>query len=155
MPQLETLHLESPTPLTPQATPLISEPSHAVTLPSLTKFHITASAKDCALALAHLMLPVLTQLVVCPKSLDREGEDVQLVITFVARIVYRLHGTEPLRSIQISGERARAEVVAWTTTGADVKVCNCSMHQFPHAWCSLRQAVTGIIGWTPRYSTPY
>ena len=59
MPQLETLILHSATPLALHAAPLISQPSRAATLPSLTGFHISASAGDCALTLAHLVLHAL------------------------------------------------------------------------------------------------
>ncbi|KAF8471442.1 hypothetical protein DFH94DRAFT_674461, partial [Russula ochroleuca] len=68
MPQLETLILHSATPRAPPDAPLISQPSRAVTLPSLTGFHISASARGCALALAHLVLPALSWLHVDAKS---------------------------------------------------------------------------------------
>ncbi|KAF8481684.1 hypothetical protein DFH94DRAFT_732388 [Russula ochroleuca] len=113
MPQLETLVLQSATPLAPRAAPLISDTSPTVTLPSLTKFHISASAKDCTLALAHLVLPALSRLHVEAESHEWEGGDVRLLIPYVARNAYRLQGTEPLRSISISGERNRAKVLAW------------------------------------------
>ncbi|KAF8481675.1 hypothetical protein DFH94DRAFT_404322 [Russula ochroleuca] len=116
MPQLETLFLQYATPL---ATGRIRA-SRAITLPSLTRFHISASAEDCALALAHLVLPALIWLHVNAES--HEVEEVHLVIPYVARNV--LQGTEPLRSILISGEETRAEVVAWTMPDADVKVCD-------------------------------
>jgi hypothetical protein len=120
--QLETLTLQFATPLAPLAAPLSSGPSLAVTLPSLTRFHISASAKDCALALAHVVLPALTWLYVNAKSHERGGEDVRLVIPYVARNVHGLQGIEPLRSILISGERTRAEVLAWTMPDAEITV---------------------------------
>jgi hypothetical protein len=120
MPQLKELSLRSATPLASLADPLISR---TVTLPSLTHFHIGASAKDCAFALAHLVLPTLTWLHVDIESYDREGEDVLLVIPYVVRNVYVLQDIEPIRSILIAGERKCAEVLTWTTPGADVKVC--------------------------------
>ncbi|KAF8481687.1 hypothetical protein DFH94DRAFT_732396 [Russula ochroleuca] len=110
MPQLETLILENATPLAPLAAPFISEPSRAVTLPSLTRFHISASAKDCALALAHLVLPALTWLHVDAESHDGGGEDVLLVIPYVSRNVYGLRDTEPLRSLLICGWRSGVTV---------------------------------------------
>jgi hypothetical protein len=120
MPQLKELSLQSATPLASLADPLISR---TVTLPSLTHFHINASAKDCALALAHLVLPTLTWLRVNVESHDREGEDVLPVIPYVVRNVCVLQDIEPIRSIMIAGERKCTEVYAWTTPGADVKVC--------------------------------
>jgi hypothetical protein len=99
MPNLKTLSLQHATPLARQASPLISEPSRTITFPSLTHFHIHALAKDCALALAHLLLPTLTWLHVDVKSHDQEGGDVRLVIPYIARNVYVLQDIEPIRSI--------------------------------------------------------
>ncbi|KAF8481686.1 hypothetical protein DFH94DRAFT_404420 [Russula ochroleuca] len=122
MPQLETLILENATPIAPPAGPLISQPSRAATLPSLTRFHISASARDCALALAYLVLPALTELRVDAESQEWEGGDVQLLIPYVARNVCGLLDTEPLRSILISCERTRIEVVAWAMPDADLNL---------------------------------
>ena len=127
MPQLETLILQFASPTTSPAASLIPEPTRTVTLPSLTKFHIFAAAKDCALALAHLVMPALTSLQVDAKSLNWEGEDVRVLIPYVARNVHGLQSTEPLRSMLISSETGRIKVVAWTTPGADVKECNPSI----------------------------
>ena len=121
MPQLETLILEYATPHAPRTAPLISQPSHAATLPSLTGFHLAASAKDCAFALAHLVLPALSWLHVNAESHDRDARDVYLLIPYVTRNVYGL-GMEPLRSILISGEGDRAKVLGWTMPDADIKV---------------------------------
>ena len=120
MPQLETLILEYATPHAPRTAPLISQPSHAATLPSLTGFHLAASAKDCAFALAHLVLPALSWLHVNAESHDRDARDVYLLIPYVTRNVYGL-GMEPLRSILISGKGTRAEVLGWTMPDADIK----------------------------------
>jgi hypothetical protein len=60
MPQLKLLSLQSATPVAPQGDPRISR---TITLPSLTHFHINEyHARDCAFALAHLVLPTLTRL---------------------------------------------------------------------------------------------
>ena len=93
-------------------------------LPSVIYFRIDASAKDCALALAHLVLPSLTRLQVDVKSFDREGEDALLVIPYVFKEVYVLQDIEPIRSILIAGGRASTEVLTWTTPGDDVKACS-------------------------------
>ncbi|KAH9984213.1 hypothetical protein BJV77DRAFT_212406 [Russula vinacea] len=127
MPQLETLILytSNDTELTPlAAAPLKSRSSRVVTLPSLTGLHISASARDCAFALAHLVLPALSWLHVNAESHDQEGRDVRLVIPHVTQNVYGLQGTEPLRTILISGGRARAKVVAWTMPDIEVSVSN-------------------------------
>jgi hypothetical protein len=121
MPQLKTLVLSYATPLVPLTTAFMPEPSRTVTLPSLTKFHISAFAKDCVLALAHLVLPALTCLHVNAESHERDGEDVRLLIPYVSRNVYVLQDTELLRSILVDGKSERAEVVAWTMFDADLK----------------------------------
>jgi hypothetical protein len=118
------LSLQYATPLAPLASPFISEPSRTITLPFLTHFSIHALAKDCALALAHLLLPTLTRLHVDVKSRDEEGEDVRLVIPYVARNVYVLQDIKPIRSILIAGERTCAEVYAWAMPDVDAEVCD-------------------------------
>ena len=124
MPQLEELSLQSATPVAPRTGPLISESLRSSTLTSLTRFYISDFPKECALAVAHLMLPALTLLHVDVESRDFDGEDVQLVIPYVARSVCGMQDIEPLRSILFSGEKRRAEVLVWTTPDADAKVCN-------------------------------
>ena len=120
MPQLETLILQSATPQAPQALKLIS-PSRPATFPSLVRFHISASARDCALALAHLTLPALTWLHVDAESYDSEGGDAHFLIPYVARKVHVLQDIKLLRSVLISGERTRVEVLAWSISDADFK----------------------------------
>jgi hypothetical protein len=122
MPKLETLSLQSATPLAALAGPLISEHSRTITHPSITHFHIDDSAKDCALALAHLLLPTLARLHINVKSYDEDGEDVKLLIPYVARNVYVLQDIEPIRSILIAGERTCADVYGWAMPDADVEI---------------------------------
>jgi hypothetical protein len=121
MPQLKELSLRDATPVAPLAHPLISR---TVSLPSLTHFTIDASAKDCALALAPLLLPTLTWLHVDIISHDEESEDVQLLIPYIARNVHVLQDIESIRSILIAGEQTYAEVCAWVMPDADVEVHN-------------------------------
>jgi hypothetical protein len=122
MPQLEALILHYATPLAAQCPPLISEPDRTVTLPFLTQIDITASAEDCAVALAHLVLPALTWLHVNADSHHWEGNDVRAVIPHISRNAHGPQDTEPLRSILISGEKTRAEVFVWTVPDVDVEV---------------------------------
>jgi hypothetical protein len=124
MPQLETLILQYASPSAPVAASLISEPSRTVTLPSLITFHISVSAKDCALALAHLVMPAVTSLHVDAKSYQVDGEDVGPLISYAAQFVCGLQGTEPLRSILIFGKRRQAKVHAWTMPDADLEECD-------------------------------
>ena len=124
MPQLEELSLQSATPLAPPTGSLMSEPLRCATLPSLNRLYISDIPKEFALAITHLELPALTRLHVGVKSHVWNGEDVRLVIPCVAQTVCGMQDIEPLRSILFSGERKRAEVLAWTMPDADVKVCN-------------------------------
>jgi hypothetical protein len=54
------------------------------------------------------------------ESLESEGEDVRLLIPYVARSSNELQGTESLRNMQISGTRRSARVLAWTMPDADL-----------------------------------
>jgi F-box-like len=122
MPQLKRLILHSATPLASLCAPLISGPDHTVTLPSLTQFDISASAEDCTVALAHLVLPALTWLHVNAESHNFNGDDVRGVIPHIARNAHGSQDTEPLQSVLISGERRRAEILVWTVPDADMEV---------------------------------
>ena len=124
MSQLKTLLLDNATPAVSVDNPLISGPQCTVTLPSLTHFHITTSAKGCALALAHLVLPALISLHVRPDSQSWEGDDVQLLVPYVARNAHGPQDTAPFQTIAFSGEATYAEIVAWTVPDADVDVCD-------------------------------
>jgi hypothetical protein len=92
-------------------------------LPHLFLHH--SSAKDCAIALAHLVLPTLSRLHVVVKSHDWVGEDVLLMIPYVVRNVCALQDIKPIRSILIDGGDSYAntvtKVLTWTTPGADTE----------------------------------
>ena len=136
MPKLEELFIQSATPIALLANPLLSERSRTITLPSLTHFRIHALAKDCALALAHLLLPALIWLHVDVNSNDVEGEDARLVIPYVAQNAYVLQDVEPIRSILIAGERTCAEVCAWATPNAEVEISDqFTMDDMPPSAC--------------------
>ena len=141
MPQLETLVLNSATPLAS----LASLTSRIVTLPSLTKFHISAFAKDCFLALTHLVLPALTCLHVDVKSQESGGEDVQPLIPYIAQNASGMQDVEPLRSILIDGKRDRIEVLAWTTPDADLKFCNSKLSVRESVPACFKFAATGSL----------
>jgi len=121
MSQLKTLILNTATPAVSVEHTHISAPQRTVTLPSLTHFNITASAKGCALALAHLVLPVLSSLHVICKSHSTDGDDVRLLIPYAARVVHGLQDTTPLQTILFNGEATLAEIVAWTVPDAGVE----------------------------------
>jgi len=122
MPQLETLNLYSSSPVVPVDDPFVPKPRHTVTLPYLTRFKITSSAKSCALALAHLVLPALTSLHVSAESQDEKADDIRLVIPYVTRNAHGPQDMAPLQSILFNGTKRRAEIIAWTVPDADVEV---------------------------------
>ena len=120
MPQLETLNFCSSSPVVSVDIPFIPEPRRTVTLPYLTRFKITSSAKSCALALAHLVLPALTSLHVSAESQDQNADDVRLVIPYVSRNAFGPQDTTPLQSILFNGTTRCAEVIAWTVPDVEV-----------------------------------
>jgi hypothetical protein len=122
MAQLETLTLDSAGPIVPVADRLTPEPRHTVTLPFLTRFDITASAKGCELALAHLVFPALTSLRVEATSYRRDGDDVLRVIPHIARNAHGPQDTAPLQSIAISTNRSCALICVWAIPDADVMI---------------------------------
>ena len=122
MRQLESLTVYSATPAVPDGDQFISEPRRTVGLPFLTQFKISASAKDCALALAHLVLPALTSLHVAPQSHCGNGEDVRLLIPFVARYAHGLQDTAPFQSMLFSSESWHTRILIWTVPDADVEL---------------------------------
>jgi F-box-like len=122
IPQLEALILHYATPLATQCPPLTSEPDRTVTLPSLTQIDITACAEDCAVALAHLVLPALTWLHVNADSHHSNGNDVRAIIPYISRNAHGPQDAEPLQSILIYAERMRPEIFVWNVPDADVEV---------------------------------
>jgi len=123
IPQLTTLILDNATPAVSVDNSHISEPQRTVTLPSLTRFDITASTKGCALALAHLVLPALTSLLVTSESQSWDGDDVRLLIPYVTRNAHGPQDSTPLQTILVNGGDTYAEIVAWTAPDADDDVC--------------------------------
>lgn len=130
MSQLESLTVYSATPAVPDGDQFISEPRRTVGLPFLTQFKISASAKVCALALAHLVLPALTSLHVAPQSHCGNGEDVRLLIPFVARYAHGQQDTAPLQSILFSSESWHTRILIWTVPDADVVARRDGHHTF-------------------------
>ena len=121
MPQLKTLILHSATPIAP---PFPYEVKRTVTLPFLTHLDISASARNCGLALAHLNLPALTWLYIAAKSHRRDGGDVQELLPHLARHAWGPHDTQPLQSMLVRGDSTRADLYAWTVADIDGEVCN-------------------------------
>ncbi|KAI9455926.1 hypothetical protein BJY52DRAFT_615746 [Lactarius psammicola] len=119
MPQLETLILHSATPIAP---PFPYDVERTVTLPFLTHIDISASVRDCAVALAHLNLPALTRLYLVAKSHRWNGGDVQEIFPHLARHAGGPQDTQPLQSMLIRGDRTRADMFAWNVPDIDSEV---------------------------------
>ena len=121
MPQLRTLILHSASPIAPS---FPFDVDRTVTLPSLTCLDILASTKDCALALAHLDLPVLTCLyltIISPKYDRQNSSDVQTLLKYVARHVHWSQDTRPLQTA-IHHEYNRADILAWPVPNIDLEL---------------------------------
>jgi hypothetical protein len=111
MPQLKELILHSASPIAP---PFPSDVERTVTLPFLVYLDISASVRDCALALSHLVLPALTQLCIEAKSVLPNGDDVLKLLPYVARHSHGPQDTQPLQNVAIRGEKEGMEIYAWS-----------------------------------------
>ena len=147
MSQLKTLLLANATPAISIDSPLISEPRRTVTLPSLTHLEITTSAKCCALALAHLVLPALISLHINSESQSQDGDDVRLLIPYVARNAHGPQDAAPLQTILLDGGSTHAQIVAWTVPDADVDVWDSNTLFEASASARLVLCVTSDGGW--------
>ena len=119
MPSLESLVLHSASPIAP---PFPIDIERAVTLPSLTHLDISASARDCALALAHLTLPALTKLFLTAESYRQDGSDVQNLFPYVAQHASGPQDTQPLQSAFIQRKGIVTTALAWPVPDMDIKV---------------------------------
>ncbi len=124
MPQLKTLTLRSASPIAPPGALLPSGVERTITLPSLSDLDISASASDCGLALAHLVLPALTQLCFTATSCRQDGSDAQEILPYVARHAHGPQDTQPLQSVVIRSSRTCADMLVWTVPDIDVKLPN-------------------------------
>ncbi|KAH9174524.1 hypothetical protein EDB89DRAFT_548562 [Lactarius sanguifluus] len=120
MPQLKTLALHWASPVVPPGASLPPDVDRTLTLPSLTLFEISSSARDCGLALAHLILPALTSLCLNATSYRPDCSDVQEILPYVARHAHGPQDTQPLQSMWFSRSEMRAKVLAWTLPDMDV-----------------------------------
>ena len=124
MSQLETLIVNHATPIAPTIGTPLSKPSRVIAHPTLTLLNLTASASDCTLALAPLILPALISIRVDVTSELASADDVRALIPYFCRNAHGPQDAEPLQSILISGEPYLTEIVLWTTAGSDMEVEN-------------------------------
>jgi hypothetical protein len=118
MPQLKTLTLDSASPIAPPGVRLPSCVERTIILPSLENLDISASARDCGLALAHLVLPALTHLGIRAQSNWLEGSqsasDVQDAIRYLSQHSHGPQDTQPLRSVFVCSMTTCVTISAWT-----------------------------------------
>jgi hypothetical protein len=119
MPQLEMLTLNEASPV---AVHFPFDVERTVTLPSLTHLEISASLRDCALASAHLVLPVLTSLSVAINT-STNGSGVQEFFPYVARHVHGPQDIRPLQSVLIRNYAVdHLQLLAWSVPDIDTWV---------------------------------
>jgi len=119
MPRVETLTFHLTSPVFPSS-PLSSEDERTITLPCLIHFDISASARDCGLALAHLVLPALNWLSVMAKSSHLEGDDVRRILPHVSRHSHGSQDAQPLQSLFVKSERTHTHIIAWSEPDVDI-----------------------------------
>ena len=117
MPQLERLVLRHGI---PSDLVVLSEGlKFTVNLPSLTELGILATVSECAVLLAHLVLPALTRLcVIADIDLSVYGS-VNDLIQCVAQNAHGPQDTKALQSLFIGDNKKRADFVAWTMPRQD------------------------------------
>jgi hypothetical protein len=121
LPHLKTLAIDSASPVAPR---FPFDVMRTTTLPSLTHLEIYASPGDCALALAHLDLPAITELhiiVTFPNS-HPNTDDVQGLLPYVVRHAHGPQDAQPLQSLLIRTDNYRADILAWSAPNIDVEV---------------------------------
>ena len=121
-PQLKTLTLDSASPVASRDTTVPPDVDRIVTLPSLIHLELSASARDCGLALAHLALPALDWLLVIAKSCSLDGFDVREILPYVSRHAHGPQDAEPLQSVFVSSEKDRTNILAWTEPDIDTEL---------------------------------
>lgn len=120
--KLEMLVVHFATPMAPPVQTVILDPARVITHPSLTQPYLVASASDCTLALAHLVLPALTSVHIHAISEHSEAHDVRTLIPYISRNAYGPQDVKPLQSMLISGGDHLTEIIAWTEPDADIEV---------------------------------
>jgi hypothetical protein len=127
MPQLKTLTLHSASPIS-HSVGLPSDLERTITLPFLARLDISASARDCGLALAHLILPALTQLCLttgsCQWDSRESASDVQDVLPYISQYTHGPQHTRPIQSVLVCSYSMCVEILAWTLPDIDIELTN-------------------------------
>ena len=92
------------------------------TLPVLTHLELFSTAGECALALAHLVLPALTSLIIKACS----DNDALILIRYLAQHAHGPQDTKPLQSVLFHSGLLCTRVVAWPIRMPDIySVAHC------------------------------
>ena len=120
LPHLKTLVLRSASPI---ASSFPFDVNRTATLPSISHLEILASPGDCALALAHLDLPALTELHIIPKLSysHPDSDDVPRILPYIVRHAHGPQDTQPLQSVLIRSNGRRVDILAWSVPNIDVE----------------------------------
>ena len=120
MPRLKELVFHAASPLTDDFTFPSDVNRRTATLPVLTHLDLSSPAVACALALAHLVLPALTSLIVEARSFDRGGSDALILIQYLTRHAHGPQDPKPLQSVLFHNYMTYTRIVAWPTVIPDI-----------------------------------
>jgi hypothetical protein len=77
-------------------------------------------ARDCGLALAHLVLPALITLRIIAESCCLDGSDVPELLSHVARYAHGLQHTRPIQGAFVRSQSIGIEIFAWSERDVDL-----------------------------------
>ena len=121
MPQLKELVLYAASPHADGFT-FPSDVKRTTTLPVLTRLELSSPPRACALALAHLVLPALTSLILTARSFDNTGSDALILTQYLTQHAHGPQDARPLQSVHFRGDtiRTHTRIVAWPTVIPDI-----------------------------------
>ena len=120
MPQLTRLALRSASPKA--LLPFPFDVERVVILPSLTHLDISTSARDCALALAHLALPALARLCLAVDPCYTDGDEVANMFPYVTRHANGPQDVQPLQSVFVHRKKSHTTILAWPVPDMNIEV---------------------------------
>jgi hypothetical protein len=112
MPHLKELVLHAASPFATSRLKFPLDIKRTATLPVLTHLDLSSSATGCALALAHLVLPALTSLVI---EASYAGYDALILLPYVTQHAHGSQDTQPLQSVLFHSDGECTYIVAWPT----------------------------------------
>jgi hypothetical protein len=137
MPQLKELVLHAASPLA-DGFRFPSDVKRTATLPVLSHLDLSSTAGACALALAHLVLPALTCLIVDATSI---GSDDLILFQYVTQHVHGPQDAKPLQSVFIGCDDTSTHIVAWPMP--DIRVV---VHRQPwEDWLEVAKCTVRVV----------